>query len=56
MEKEGHLPFLDIDIYRKTDGALGQSLSEAHPHPSIIHPYLHWDSHHHPANNQFWLL
>jgi hypothetical protein len=21
MEKEGHLPFLDIDIYRKTDGS-----------------------------------
>ena len=26
MEKEGHLPFLNNDIYRKTDGSLGQGL------------------------------
>jgi hypothetical protein len=29
MEKEveeGHLPFLDIDIYRKTDGPLGHKI------------------------------
>jgi hypothetical protein len=26
MEKEeGHLPFLDIDVYRKTDGSLGHT-------------------------------
>jgi len=23
IEEEGNLPFLDIDIYRKTDGSLG---------------------------------
>jgi hypothetical protein len=23
IEEQGHLPFLDIDIYRKTDGSLG---------------------------------
>jgi hypothetical protein len=26
MEKEGHLPFLDIDIYRKMDGSLWQKV------------------------------
>jgi len=33
--EKGHLPFLDIDIYRETDGSLGQSLSGAHPHHSL---------------------
>jgi len=25
-EEEGHLPFLDIEIYRKTDGSLGHKV------------------------------
>jgi hypothetical protein len=25
-EKDGHLPYLDIDIYRKTDGSLGHKV------------------------------
>jgi hypothetical protein len=25
-EKDGHLPFLDIDIYRKRDGSLGHKV------------------------------
>ena len=26
IEEEGHLPFLDIDIYTKTDGSLGHKV------------------------------
>jgi len=48
-EKEGHLPFLDIDIYRKTGGSLGHKVYQKSTHTS---PYLHHHSHHHPANKQ----
>jgi hypothetical protein len=48
-EEEGHLPFLDIDIYRKTGGSLGQ---EVHRKLTPTNLYLHQNSHHHPANNQ----
>jgi len=44
MEKEeGHLPFLDIDIYRKTDGSLGHKL---YWKPTRTNLYLHQNSHH----------
>jgi hypothetical protein len=50
MEKEeGHLPFPDIDIYRKTDGSLCHRVCWKPTHTSL---YLYQDSHHHPANNQ----
>ena len=50
MEKEeDHLPFLDIDIYRKTDGSLGHRVCRKPAHTNL---YLHWSSHHHPANKQ----
>jgi hypothetical protein len=51
MEKEGggHLPFLDVDIYRKTDGSLGHKVYQK---PTHINIYLHQNSHHHPANKQ----
>jgi hypothetical protein len=50
MEKEeGHLPFLDIDIYRKMDGSLGHKVYWKSTHTNI---YLHQNSHHHPANKQ----
>jgi len=50
MEKEGdHLPFLDIDIYRKTDGSLGHKVYRKPTHTNL---YLHQNSHHHPANKQ----
>jgi len=42
VEDEGHLPFLEIHIYRKTDGSLG--------HKVYTNLYLHQKSHHHPAN------
>ena len=48
-EEEGHLPFLDIDIYRKTDGSLG---NKVHRKPTRTNPYLHQNSHQHPANKQ----
>jgi len=45
--EEGHLPFLDIDIYRKTDGSLGHKVYQKPTHTNL---YLHQKSHHHPAN------
>jgi hypothetical protein len=46
-EEEGHLPFLDIDIYRKRDGFLGHKVYRKPTHTNL---YLHHTSHHHPAN------
>jgi hypothetical protein len=38
MEKEeSRLPFLDIEVYRKTDGSLGH---KAHTHQSLLTPEL----------------
>jgi hypothetical protein len=48
-EEEGHLPFLDIDIYRKTDSSQGHKLYRK---PTHINLYLQQNSHHHPANKQ----
>jgi len=48
-EEEGHLAFLDIDIFRKTDGSLGHKIYQKPTHTSL---YLHQNLHHHPANNQ----
>jgi len=47
MEKEGHLAFLDLDIYRKMDGSLGHKIYWKPTHTNL---YLHQNSHHHPAN------
>jgi hypothetical protein len=54
MEKEeGHLPFLDIDNYRKLDDdSLGHKIYRK---PTRTNLYLRWVSHHHPANEQSWL-
>jgi len=48
-EEEGHLPFLDIDIYRKRDSSLGHKVYRKPTHTNI---YLHQNSHHHSANKQ----
>jgi hypothetical protein len=48
-EDEGHLLFLNIDIYRKTDRSLGPKVYHKPTHTSL---YLHQNSHHHPANKQ----
>ena len=48
-ENDGHLPFLDIDIYRQTDGTLGHKVYRKPTHTSL---YLQQSSHHHPAHKQ----
>jgi hypothetical protein len=49
MEKEGHLPLLYIDIYRKMDGSLGHKVYRKSTHTNLC---LHQNSQHHPANKQ----
>ncbi|PNF15534.1 hypothetical protein B7P43_G16534 [Cryptotermes secundus] len=48
-ETEGHLPFLDIDIYRRPDGSLGHRVYRKSTHTNL---YLNAASHHHPSNKQ----
>ena len=48
-EKDGHLPFLDIDIYKKMDGSLGHKVYRKPTHTNL---YLHQNLHHHPAKKQ----
>ena len=47
IEDEGHLPFLDTDIYRKMDGSLGHRVYRK---PTDTNLYLHQKSHHRPAH------
>jgi hypothetical protein len=35
IEKDGHLPFLDIDIYRKTDSSLGHKVYRKPTHTNL---------------------
>jgi hypothetical protein len=50
MEKEEvHLPFLNIDVYRKTNGSLGHKVYHKPTHTNLN---LHQNSHHHPAHKQ----
>jgi hypothetical protein len=44
-EKYGHLPLLDIDIYRKPDGSLGHKV-----YCKPMHTNLNSNSHHRPCN------
>ncbi|XP_021918637.1 uncharacterized protein LOC110829329 [Zootermopsis nevadensis] len=48
-EKNGHLPFLDIDIHRKPDGSLVHKVYRKSTHTDF---YLNSNSHHHPSNKQ----
>jgi hypothetical protein len=48
-KSEGHLPFLDLDIYRRPDGSLGHKVYRKHTHTNL---YLIVNSHHHPSNKQ----
>jgi hypothetical protein len=48
-ECEGHLLFLDLDIYRGPDGSLGH---EVYHKPTHINLYLNAKSHHHPSSKQ----
>jgi hypothetical protein len=49
MKGEGHLPFLDINIYYKPDGSVGQKVYRKHTHANL---YLNSNTHHHPCNKQ----
>jgi hypothetical protein len=49
IEKDGNLPFLDIDSYRKTDGSLGHKV---HRKPSNTNLYFQQSSHYHLASKQ----
>jgi hypothetical protein len=51
-ESEGHLPFLDLDIYRRPDGSLGHKVYHKPIHTNL---YLNAKSHHHPSNKQAML-
>jgi hypothetical protein len=46
MEEGNHLPFLDIDVYRRLDGTLGHRVYRK-PHMDL---YLHPMFHHHQSN------
>jgi hypothetical protein len=48
-ESEGHLPYLDLDIYRKPDGSLGHKVYRK---PTHTNHYLNAKSHHHSSNKQ----
>jgi hypothetical protein len=48
-EGDGHLPFLDIDIYRRPDGSLGDRVYRKLTHTNL---YLNSGFHHHPFNKQ----
>ena len=47
--QDGHLSFLDIDIYKTMNGSLGH---RAYRKPTHTNLYLHQNSHHHPNNKQ----
>ena len=47
IKENGHLPFLDIDIYKKKVDSLGHKVYRKPTHTNL---YLHQLSHHHPAN------
>jgi hypothetical protein len=48
-ESEGHLPLLDLDIYRRLDHSLGHKVYRKPTHTNL---YLNTKSHHHPSNIQ----
>jgi hypothetical protein len=48
-ECEGHLPFLDIEIYRRPDGSLGHKVYRKPTHANL---YLNAKSQRHPSYKQ----
>jgi hypothetical protein len=48
-ERDGHLPFLDIKIYRRPDGSLDHKVYWKPTHNNL---YLNPESRHHPSNIQ----
>jgi len=49
MERDGQLPFLDIDIYRRYDGSLGHTVYRKSTHSNL---YLNTGSHYHLSKIQ----
>ena len=49
IEKDRHLPFLDIDVFRKLNGSLGHTVYRKPTHNNF---YLNSTSDHHPSNKQ----
>jgi hypothetical protein len=49
MEKDGHLPFLDIDVYKRPEGSLGHKVYRK---PTRTNLYLNPGSQYHPCNKQ----
>jgi hypothetical protein len=53
-ESEGHLPFLDLDIYRRPDGSLEHRVYRKSTHTNL---YLNAKSHlTHPINKRYYPL
>jgi hypothetical protein len=48
-ESEGHIPFLDLDIYRRRVGSLGHKVYRKPTHTNL---HLNAKSYHHPPNKQ----
>jgi hypothetical protein len=46
-ESNGHLPFLDIDMYRRPDSSFGHTVYRKPTHTNL---YQNAESHHHPTN------
>jgi hypothetical protein len=46
-ERDDHLAFFDIDIYRRPDGSMGHKVYRKHTNNNL---YLNPGSHHHPSN------
>jgi hypothetical protein len=49
VERDSHLPFLDIDTYRRPDGSLGHRVYCKPTHTNV---HVNSSSHHHPSNKQ----
>jgi hypothetical protein len=50
-ESEGHLPFVDIYIYRRPDSSLG---NKVYCKPTHTNLYLNAGSHHHPSASNLY--
>jgi hypothetical protein len=48
-ERDGHIAFLDIDVYKRPNGSLGHWVYRKLTHTNL---YLSATSHHNPANKQ----
>jgi hypothetical protein len=49
IEKDGYLPFLDIDIFRTSNGSIGHRVYQKPTHTNL---YLNFTFYHNPSNKQ----